>query len=302
MNEENEQRGNVRSVRRQQQKQASRMRMMKIGAAVAVVLLLVGAGTGLYLHSRNNASENSVAKTSETTQSSTASTTASSETEATQESSEATEPSGAISEQLQAVVADYSKKIEDKTPVLIEEYQAEIQNNQDGVNGLSVIANRKARELQALSDEGISKLRGMYQDASNKEDIDLDTMINQLSASYTAQVARISDIYLRTSAELQAATPSSESSTEETTPTTEATPETTETSESQANQYTAQSTEDTSNQANQANQAATTVVREGEGPNQIAQRTGVPVETILSLNGMTMDDFFFNPGQELRLN
>lgn len=299
MNEENEQRGNVRSARRQQQKQASRMRMMKIGAAVAVVLLLVGAGTGLYLHSRNNASENSVAKTSETTQSSTASTTASSETEATQESSEATEPSGAISEQLQAVVADYSKKIEDKTPVLIEEYQAEIQNNQDGVNGLSVIANRKARELQALSDEGISKLRGMYQDASNKEDIDLDTMINQLSASYTAQVARISNIYLRTSAELQAATPSSESSSEETTPSTEATPETTETSESQANQYTAQSTEDTSNQANQA---ATTVVREGEGPNQIAQRTGVPVETILSLNGMTMDDFFFNPGQELRLN
>ncbi|MGM0252973.1 MULTISPECIES: LysM peptidoglycan-binding domain-containing protein [unclassified Enterococcus] len=296
MNEENEQRGNVRSARRQQQKQASRMRMMKIGAAVAVVLLLVGAGTGLYLHSRNNASENSVAKTSETTQSSTASTTASSETEATQESSEATEPSGAISEQLQAVVADYSKKIEDKTPVLIEEYQAEIQNNQDGVNGLSVIANRKARELQALSDEGISKLRGMYQDASNKEDIDLDTMINQLSASYTAQVARISDIYLRTSAELQAATPSSESSSEETTPSTEATPETTETSESQANQYTAQSTEDTSNQA------ATTVVREGEGPNQIAQRTGVPVETILSLNDMTMDDFFFNPGQELRLN
>lgn len=299
MNEENEQRGNVRSARRQQQKQALRMRMMKIGAAVAVVLLLVGAGTGLYLHSRNNASENSVAKTSETTQSSTASTTASSETEATQESSEATEPSGVISEQLQAVVADYSKKIEDKTPVLIEEYQAEIQNNQDGVNGLSVIANRKARELQALSDEGISKLRGMYQDASNKEDIDLDTMINQLSASYTAQVARISDIYLRTSAELQAATPSSESSSEETTPSTEATPETTETSESQANQYTAQSTEDTSNQANQA---ATTVVREGEGPNQIAQRTGVPVETILSLNGMTMDDFFFNPGQELRLN
>lgn len=299
MNEENEQRGNVRSARRQQQKQASRMRMMKIGAAVAVVLLLVGAGTGLYLHSRNNASENSVAKTSETMKSSTASTTASSETEATQESSEATEPSGAISEQLQAVVADYSKKIEDKTPVLIEEYQAEIQNNQDGVNGLSVIANRKARELQALSDEGISKLRGMYQDASNKEDIDLDTMINQLSASYTAQVARISDIYLRTSAELQAATPSSESSSEETTPSTEATPETTETSESQANQYTAQSTEDTSNQANQA---ATTVVREGEGPNQIAQRTGVPVETILSLNGMTMDDFFFNPGQELRLN
>lgn len=299
MNEENEQRGNVRSARRQQQKQASRMRMMKIGTAVAVVLLLVGAGTGLYLHSRNNASENSVAKTSETTQSSTVSTTASSETEATQESSEATEPSGAISEQLQAVVADYSKKIEDKTPVLIEEYQAEIQNNQDGVNGLSVIANRKARELQALSDEGISKLRGMYQDASNKEDIDLDTMINQLSASYTAQVARISDIYLRTSAELQAATPSSESSSEETSPSTEATPETTESSESQANQYTAQSTEDTSNQANQA---TTTVVREGEGPNQIAQRTGVPVETILSLNGMTMDDFFFNPGQELRLN
>lgn len=46
-------------------------------------------------------------------------------------------------EQLQAIVNDYSKKIEEKTPALIEEYQTEIQGNQEGIAGLSAVANQK---------------------------------------------------------------------------------------------------------------------------------------------------------------
>lgn len=48
--------------------------------------------------------------------------------------------------------------------------------------------------------------------------------------------------------------------------------------------------------------AGTTVtVLAGEGPNQIAARAGISVEKLLSLNGMTMSNYFFSPGQEVKI-
>ena len=296
MNEKNEQRENVRMARRQQQKKEFRIRMLKVGSAVAVVLLLVSAVTGLYLHNKNNTSVKStdISKTSKKKE------VMSTETSKTKETMESTQSSteGTLEEQLQTILTTYSKKIENQTPVLIEEYQTEIQKNQDGLTGLSNVANQKARALQAISDEGIRKLREKYQTAHAKAGVDLDTMINQLSAIYTAQVARISDIYLRTSASLKV-DPSTSQETSETNATIQTTESTTE-SQMSAEQY-AQGTS-SSQSASQSTSAATTVVREGEGPNQIAERTGVPVETILSLNGMTMDDYFLHPGEVLKLN
>lgn len=300
MNEKNEQRENVRTARRQQQKKESRIRMLKVGSAVAVVLLLVGAVTGLYLHNKNDTSAKST--TISTSKTAKKKESASTETSKTKETMKSTQSSaeGALEEQLQTILTTYSKKIEDQTPVLIEEYQTEIQKNQDGLTGLSTVANQKASELQAISDEGIRKLREKYQTAHAKDGVDLDTMINQLSATYTAQVARISDIYLRTSASLKVESSTSQETSGTETNTTAQTTESTTESQMSTDQY-AQGTS-SSQSADQSASAATTVVREGEGPNQIAERTGVPVETILSLNGMTMDDYFLNPGEVLKLN
>ena len=52
MNEENEQRVNVRMARRQQQKKETQRRLIKIGSAVAVCLVLIGAVTALYFMER----------------------------------------------------------------------------------------------------------------------------------------------------------------------------------------------------------------------------------------------------------
>lgn len=299
MNEKNEQRENVRTARRQQQKKESRRRMMKVGAAVAVVLLLVGAVAGLYFHNKNNTNAKSTTiSTSKTAKKKESTSTKTSKTKETMKSTQSS-TEGTLEEQLQTILTTYSKKIEDQTPILIEEYQTEIQNNQDGLTGLSKVANQKASELQAISDEGIHKLREKYQTMHTKDGVDLDTMINQLSATYTAQVARISDIYLRTSASLKAESSTSQETSETETNTTAQTTESTTESQMSTDQY----TQGTSSQSDgQSTSAATTVVREGEGPNQIAERTGVPVETILSLNGMTMDDYFLNPGEVLKLN
>lgn len=46
----------------------------------------------------------------------------------------------------------------------------------------------------------------------------------------------------------------------------------------------------------------TTEVIAGEGVNQVSERTGVPVETLLKLNGFkTIDEWFAVPGQVVRI-
>nr|WP_242703920.1 LysM peptidoglycan-binding domain-containing protein [Enterococcus sp. 669A] len=59
------------------------------------------------------------------------------------------------------------------------------------------------------------------------------------------------------------------------------------------------------NQQQQTPSGPTTTVEAGEGLQQIANRTGVPAETIAELNGITItgDTFYpaINPGQELRI-
>lgn len=301
MNEENEQRVNVRMARRQQQKKETRMRLIKIGSAAAVFLILVGAIAGLYFHGKNQSSAKStVLKTSETTSKNVASTTKASKSKETESSTQASDQ-GTLTDQLQSILTEYKKKIEEQTPRLIEEYQAEIQNNQNGLTGLSTIANQKARTLQAISDEGISQLQSKYQTAQTKEGVDLATWINQLSANYTEQVAKISDIYLRTSAALQAEASSSQETSETDTQTSQ-TVDSTTTTQTSISQESQEQLNNVSSSSSEQHSAGTTVVQQGEGPNQIAERTGVSVETILSLNGMTMDNYFFKPGDVVKLN
>lgn len=205
MNKEFEKREGIRMARRLKQKREIRQRLIKIGISIGFFFILAVSVFSLYIYGKNNLSAK--ASISDTTRKEHTKeiTSTSYKIKETQESTTQTETQE-ISEKLNAIVTDYSKKIEKKTPVLIEEYKAEIQNNQKGVSGLSAIANRKARELQAISDEGISKLKKEYSVSTNSDFVDVEMFINQLFANYTEQVAKISDIYLRTRASFQNAT------------------------------------------------------------------------------------------------
>lgn len=54
-------------------------------------------------------------------------------------------------------------------------------------------------------------------------------------------------------------------------------------------------------QKNIMDQSSTTIVQEDEGPTEIAQRVGITVEQLLELNGMTQDNYFFSPGQQVKI-
>lgn len=60
-----------------------------------------------------------------------------------------------------------------------------------------------------------------------------------------------------------------------------------------------QTTPSSSSQADATAQYGT--VQSGEGPKQIAARYGLSVDEFLQLNGMTLDSFYFDPGQQVRV-
>jgi uncharacterized protein YidB (DUF937 family) len=302
----NEREQNVRMTRRRQQKEKMRKRLIMGGASAAVVLLIAGGAGTYYLYGREDATAQATKETTvqETiqTKETTATTEKTSESSTTEEKKTTKE---AVDKDLQTILTSYSEKITQKTPKLIDEYHAEIQQNQNGLAGLSTIANRKANDLQAVANEGIQKMQETYQKAGSLETVDLGSWTSQLSQKYTEQVAQISAALLQSRADFQAEAETQQSTTEET-HTTTSSEETAETTTTSSTETTAAAGTSESNYTYDQNTSqasgSTTVVYEGEGPNQIAERTGVSVDRLLELNGMTMDNFFMNPGDVLRLN
>lgn len=58
---------------------------------------------------------------------------------------------------------------------------------------------------------------------------------------------------------------------------------------------------DAETEQNQATEGDYIEVLSGEGPNAVAARAGISVDELYRLNGMTPDNYFLSPGQQLRI-
>jgi len=67
-----------------------------------------------------------------------------------------------------------------------------------------------------------------------------------------------------------------------------------------ASSSTTSESQDTSSSTSEASGDTITVLS-GEGPNQIAARAGISVDKLLELNGMTLQNYFFSPGQKVKI-
>lgn len=100
----------------------------------------------------------------------------------------------------------------------------------------------------------------------------------------------------KTTKSSESATSSSESSSETTDLST------TESSVADSSSTTSSSVnEDSSSSSSSEANGDTITVLAGEGPNQIAARAGITVDKLLELNGMTLDNYFFSPGQQVKI-
>lgn len=91
---------------------------------------------------------------------------------------------------------DYSKKIIDKTPSLIEEYKSEAAGHAGDINAQAEIANAKVSILAEIANEGVEKMAMLYY-----KDMDYSTYeswATQLYDVYMDYAGQIYDVYMTT--------------------------------------------------------------------------------------------------------
>lgn len=96
----------------------------------------------------------------------------------------------------QSILDEYSEKIRDAVPVLIEEYNTEAAKNEDGLTGLAKISNAKISKLAEMSIEGVGEMaKLMYAEGSGKYD-EYEEWAGKLQKVYTEEASKISDAYM----------------------------------------------------------------------------------------------------------
>ena len=116
-------------------------------------------------------------------------------TAATEASTEAAEVASA-EDAYQAILTEYSEKLRDATPGLIEEYKAEAANNNAGLEGLAELSNEKIGKLAEISNEGVEKMAGvMFKMGSGSSD-EYEAWAEKLMDVYMEEAGKITDAYM----------------------------------------------------------------------------------------------------------
>lgn len=174
----------------------------------------------------------------------------------------------------QNILDEYTTKIQSATPGLIQEFKNESVNNTSGIDGLAAISNNKVERLAIISNEGISKMS------------DLHYLLSDDYSTYESWATKLTDVYTTESQKIIGEYLAYFSNQENKPITSSASPQDSELADP-VNQETPSET--------------TTVVQSGEGPRQIAERAGITVDQLFSLNGMDPNNYLLYPGQELRV-
>ena len=94
------------------------------------------------------------------------------------------------------VLEDYSQRIKDAVPVLIDEYNAEAANNAEGLNGLAELCNEKVSALAEIANEGVSEMAEIYMDFGSGSYEEYEEWAGKLMAVYTEEASKIQDAYM----------------------------------------------------------------------------------------------------------
>lgn len=195
----------------------------------------------------------------------------------------------------QSILEDYTKKLQEASPRLVNEYNKEYPSMNGDVNALAELSNKKIEKLAEISNDGTTEMAKLQ--LAGKSDYSVyEEWAGKLIDVYTQEAQKIMDAYLASAQtndyvpeiqmpDVQGQTP--ESSVAQ--PTTE--------NQAQQVQQTEPSSEQTYSDAN----AQYGTVQPGEGPQQIAGRYGLSVDQLFELNGMDRSNFYFDPGQQIRI-
>lgn len=115
---------------------------------------------------------------------------------ASSESQAPVEDNKSADEQYQAILDEYTQKIKDAAPKLVDEYNAEYPNNQNGVEGLAELSNDKISKLAEISNEGIQEMANVHLTSGSGNYEDYEDWATKLTDVYMEQAELITDAYM----------------------------------------------------------------------------------------------------------
>ena len=93
----------------------------------------------------------------------------------------------------QEILDAYTVKLQEATPGLIEEYNAE---NTGGLEGLATICNEKVSSLAEISMEGIQEMANLYLHVGDGTDNEYQEWSGKLQDVYLTEAAKIQEAYM----------------------------------------------------------------------------------------------------------
>lgn len=96
----------------------------------------------------------------------------------------------------QEVLDAYTVKLQEATPGLIEEYNAEATENTGGLEGLATICNEKVSALAEISMEGIQEMANIYLHVGDGTDNEYQEWSGKLQDVYLTEAAKIQEAYM----------------------------------------------------------------------------------------------------------
>lgn len=97
----------------------------------------------------------------------------------------------------QEILDAYTIKLQEATPGLIEEYNAEAAENTGGLEGLATICNEKVSALAEISMEGIQEMANIYLHVGDGTDDEYQEWSGKLQDVYLAEAAKIQEAYMQ---------------------------------------------------------------------------------------------------------
>lgn len=97
----------------------------------------------------------------------------------------------------QEILDAYTVKLQEATPGLIEEYNAEAAENTGGLEGLATICNEKVSALAEISMEGTQEMANIYLHSGDGTSEEYQEWGSKLQEVYLAEAAKIQEAYMQ---------------------------------------------------------------------------------------------------------
>lgn len=95
----------------------------------------------------------------------------------------------------QSVLDDYSKKLKDATPKLVDEYKKESEKISGDINALADLSNKKIKKLADICNDGVSEMAKIKMDNGDDKKT-YENWAAKLQKVYQDYAAKIQDAYM----------------------------------------------------------------------------------------------------------